>query len=164
MSASSFPSLSGGQNSAETPSTEDKTDQEQNRRKRNNNRNKRTPKEIVLQESKPRKQESNRTDDLRRKEQMGEAQSDPEIEEDDDDEEGEDNDKQMVTFDISKVSQSTLRETLIRSLKKKKVDCPICYDKIGVRSSMWSCVQCYHPFHLECMKKWIVNSNKDKKQ
>ncbi|KAL4450898.1 hypothetical protein ABPG74_011740 [Tetrahymena malaccensis] len=66
-------------------------------------------------------------------------------------------------FDISKENKNTLRDTLIKRLKRKKIDCPICYEKVGLRSSMWSCVQCYHPFHLECLKKWIYNSNKDRK-
>ncbi|CAD8107016.1 unnamed protein product [Paramecium sonneborni] len=62
-------------------------------------------------------------------------------------------------FDITKVKQKELTQTLIKMLKQRKIECPVCYDKIHPQQKIWSCSQCYSPFHLYCMHKWIKNLN-----
>ncbi|CAD8178515.1 unnamed protein product [Paramecium octaurelia] len=70
------------------------------------------------------------------------------------------NDEEDIeNFDITKVKQKELTSTLIKMLKYRKIECPVCYDKIHPQQKIWSCTQCYSPFHLNCMHKWIKNLN-----
>lgn len=55
--------------------------------------------------------------------------------------------------------EESLTSLLIQQFKRKKVECPICYNHISSESRIWNCVQCFQPFHLFCIVKWTQNSN-----
>lgn len=50
------------------------------------------------------------------------------------------------------------REILTDQLRKNKYECMICYQYIRNDRSIWSCIVCFHIFHLTCVKKWAQSS------
>uniref|UniRef100_A0A670IX93 Transcriptional repressor NF-X1 n=1 Tax=Podarcis muralis TaxID=64176 RepID=A0A670IX93_PODMU len=44
--------------------------------------------------------------------------------------------------------------SLIEQLTSEKYECMVCCDVIRVVAPVWSCQNCYHVFHLSCIKKW----------
>lgn len=60
-----------------------------------------------------------------------------------------------LTEDFSKFSRNELAEILKDRFEKNQIECPICYNKIKKDAKIWSCTQCFGPFHLNCIKKWI---------
>ena len=53
----------------------------------------------------------------------------------------------------------TRMKTLVEYFKKGKIDCPICLKKIYNDNKIWNCDRCSQPFHLTCIKKWILSTN-----
>lgn len=49
---------------------------------------------------------------------------------------------------------------LVESLAQGKQECIICSHQIYQRSALWNCRQCCQPFHLGCIKRWILKLNK----
>lgn len=68
------------------------------------------------------------------------------------------------TVPQKKAEEESLTTILIQQFKKKKVECPICYNKISSEARIWNCKQCYSPFHLSCISKWTQNSNLKKEK
>lgn len=48
----------------------------------------------------------------------------------------------------------------VQSLASGNQECIICQNQIFQRSAIWNCQQCYAPFHLGCIKRWIQKLNK----
>ena len=44
--------------------------------------------------------------------------------------------------------------TLIEELFNNTYECMVCCDVIRKEVAVWSCGNCYHIFHLRCIKKW----------
>ncbi|XP_060920938.1 transcriptional repressor NF-X1 [Labrus mixtus] len=51
-------------------------------------------------------------------------------------------------------SKETQTGCLIEQLSEEKYECMVCCDIIRLMAPVWSCVSCYHVFHLNCIKKW----------
>uniref|UniRef100_A0A670IW79 Transcriptional repressor NF-X1 n=1 Tax=Podarcis muralis TaxID=64176 RepID=A0A670IW79_PODMU len=51
-------------------------------------------------------------------------------------------------------SKETHTGSLIEQLTSEKYECMVCCDVIRVVAPVWSCQNCYHVFHLSCIKKW----------
>lgn len=62
-----------------------------------------------------------------------------------------------------KPKENSLIKILIDQFRYRKVECPICFNKIHDEARLWCCRQCYQPFHLDCISKWIRNTNASKK-
>lgn len=43
---------------------------------------------------------------------------------------------------------------LIEQLTEEKYECMVCCEVIRVMAPVWSCQNCFHVFHLNCIKKW----------
>uniref|UniRef100_A0A673YLV0 Nuclear transcription factor, X-box binding 1 n=1 Tax=Salmo trutta TaxID=8032 RepID=A0A673YLV0_SALTR len=43
---------------------------------------------------------------------------------------------------------------LIEQLSEEKYECMVCCEVIRVMAPVWSCLSCFHVFHLNCIKKW----------
>ena len=74
-----------------------------------------------------------------------------------------DNERNVKVIQPSKPKESSLIKILIDQFRYRKVECPICFNKIHDEARLWSCRQCYQPFHLDCISKWIRNTNASKK-
>ncbi|XP_041366295.1 transcriptional repressor NF-X1-like [Gigantopelta aegis] len=46
------------------------------------------------------------------------------------------------------------RATLIEQLTRGSSECMVCCDNIRCNAAIWSCSNCFHVFHLACIKKW----------
>lgn len=51
-------------------------------------------------------------------------------------------------------SKETQTGCLIEQLSEEKYECMVCCDVIRVMAPVWSCQNCFHVFHLNCVKKW----------
>ncbi|XP_026556817.1 transcriptional repressor NF-X1 isoform X1 [Pseudonaja textilis] len=51
-------------------------------------------------------------------------------------------------------SKETHTGSLIEQLTSEKYECMVCCEVIRVVAPVWSCRNCYHVFHLSCIKKW----------
>ncbi|KAJ8277037.1 hypothetical protein GJAV_G00070760 [Gymnothorax javanicus] len=51
-------------------------------------------------------------------------------------------------------SKETQTGRLIEQLSEEKYECMVCCDVIRVMAPVWSCMSCFHVFHLNCIKKW----------
>uniref|UniRef100_A0A8C9UAF6 Transcriptional repressor NF-X1 n=1 Tax=Scleropages formosus TaxID=113540 RepID=A0A8C9UAF6_SCLFO len=51
-------------------------------------------------------------------------------------------------------SKETHTGCLIEQLTEEKYECMVCCEVIRVMAPVWSCLNCYHVFHLNCIKKW----------
>ncbi|KAH0618018.1 hypothetical protein JD844_016932 [Phrynosoma platyrhinos] len=51
-------------------------------------------------------------------------------------------------------SKETHTGSLIEQLTSEKYECMVCCEVIRVVAPVWSCQNCYHVFHLSCIKKW----------
>lgn len=71
-------------------------------------------------------------------------------------EEEKDKDKEKLK---SLNGQSILAADIIERLNSDSYECMICCDTIKRRVAVWSCTNCYHLFHLYCIKKWSKNSD-----
>lgn len=61
-------------------------------------------------------------------------------------------------FDSTNCSQ---REKLIREIDGGRLECLVCYDKIKPHSAIWSCTNCFHIMHLNCIIKWAESSKSE---
>jgi len=50
------------------------------------------------------------------------------------------------------------REALITQLQRNSYECMICCEKIRRQHKIWSCIKCFHIFHLSCIQKWASSS------
>lgn len=64
----------------------------------------------------------------------------------------------VATPENEKLSQ---REKLIREIEGRRLECLVCVELIKSHSSVWSCHNCYHIFHLNCIIKWASSSKSD---
>nr|XP_023663258.1 transcriptional repressor NF-X1 isoform X3 [Paramormyrops kingsleyae] len=55
--------------------------------------------------------------------------------------------------DVSK-SKETHTGCLIEQLSEEKYECMVCCEVIRIMAPVWSCLSCFHVFHLSCIKKW----------
>lgn len=53
------------------------------------------------------------------------------------------------------------REKLIRDIETRRLECPVCVELIKTHHSVWSCHNCYHILHLQCIIKWASSSKSD---
>lgn len=53
------------------------------------------------------------------------------------------------------------REKLIREIDGGRLECLVCYDTIKPYISVWSCPNCYHIMHLNCIIKWAESSKSE---
>ena len=54
------------------------------------------------------------------------------------------------------------RVVLLDKIKKNKLECAICMEKIKNHQAIWSCKNCYNILHLKCAKEWAQSTmNKD---
>ncbi|XP_043921518.1 transcriptional repressor NF-X1 [Protopterus annectens] len=44
--------------------------------------------------------------------------------------------------------------SLIEQLTSEKYECMVCCEIVRMMAPVWSCQNCYHVFHLNCIKKW----------
>ncbi|KAK1796942.1 hypothetical protein P4O66_008255, partial [Electrophorus voltai] len=51
-------------------------------------------------------------------------------------------------------SKETQTGCLIEQLTEEKYECMVCCDVVRVMAPVWSCLSCFHVFHLNCIKKW----------
>lgn len=51
-------------------------------------------------------------------------------------------------------SKETQTGRLIEQLSEEKYECMVCCDVIRCMAPVWSCLSCFHVFHLNCIKKW----------
>lgn len=63
-----------------------------------------------------------------------------------------------MKFDSANCSQ---REKLIREIDGGRLECLVCYDKIKPYSAIWSCTNCFHIMHLNCIIKWAESSKSE---
>jgi len=57
--------------------------------------------------------------------------------------------------DFTNIPQSELAEILKERFMRNHIQCPICLNKVKKDARMWSCKQCFGPFHLSCLQRWI---------
>lgn len=55
--------------------------------------------------------------------------------------------------DIPK-NKETHTGSLIEQLTTEKYECMVCCEVVRIVAPVWSCQNCYHVFHLNCIKKW----------
>jgi hypothetical protein len=53
------------------------------------------------------------------------------------------------------IESKNLKEWLVEGFKRGNIECPICFDAIQSQVRIWSCEQCFQPFHLKCLNKWV---------
>ncbi|XP_041255410.1 transcriptional repressor NF-X1-like isoform X2 [Onychostruthus taczanowskii] len=55
--------------------------------------------------------------------------------------------------DVAK-NKETHTGSLIEQLTTEKYECMVCCEVVRIVAAVWSCQNCYHVFHLNCIKKW----------
>lgn len=68
------------------------------------------------------------------------------------------NKAKTVKIDSDNCSQ---REKLSREIEAGRLECLVCYDIIKPYNSVWSCPNCYHIMHLNCIIKWAESSKSE---
>lgn len=63
-----------------------------------------------------------------------------------------------IKIDLMNCSQ---REKLTREIDSGKLECLVCCELIKPFHSVWSCSNCYHIIHLNCVIKWAASSKSD---
>ncbi|KAM7353561.1 nuclear transcription factor, X-box binding stc isoform 2-T2 [Cochliomyia hominivorax] len=66
--------------------------------------------------------------------------------------------KKTYDKENEKLSQ---REKLIRDIETRRLECLVCVEPIKAHQSVWSCHNCYHILHLQCIIKWASSSKSD---
>ncbi|XP_060086083.1 transcriptional repressor NF-X1-like [Ylistrum balloti] len=56
-----------------------------------------------------------------------------------------------------KVDESQ-RGVLIEQLTNNSYECMVCCETVRCHNAVWSCSNCFHVFHLRCVKKWAKSS------
>ncbi|CAG9859977.1 unnamed protein product [Phyllotreta striolata] len=57
-----------------------------------------------------------------------------------------------------KMNAASQRERLVEMINRRKLECLVCCDKIKNTDKVWSCLLCYHIFHLKCVVEWAKSS------
>ncbi|CAH1109198.1 unnamed protein product [Psylliodes chrysocephalus] len=57
-----------------------------------------------------------------------------------------------------KLDAASQRERLVEMLNRRTLECLVCCDKIKNTDKVWSCLLCYHIFHLNCVVEWAKSS------
>ncbi|GAA5919432.1 hypothetical protein JCM6882_006322 [Rhodosporidiobolus microsporus] len=52
----------------------------------------------------------------------------------------------------------TLVERLTTELSSGEAECTVCFDSISRTARIYSCTQCFTPFHLTCISKWATSA------
>lgn len=68
------------------------------------------------------------------------------------------NNEPKANFDSDQCSQ---RDKLIREIDAGKLECLVCCENIRPFQSAWSCNNCYHIIHFNCLVKWAASSKSD---
>lgn len=55
-------------------------------------------------------------------------------------------------------ANQTLVERLTAAHSTGEAECSICADNISRTAKIWSCTECSHPFHLQCISKWATSA------
>lgn len=50
------------------------------------------------------------------------------------------------------------RERLVDQLARGAYECMVCCERVRQHDPIWSCSNCYHMFHLKCIKRWAKSS------
>ena len=50
--------------------------------------------------------------------------------------------------------QSSQASALIEQLRNETYECMVCCEHVRCNAAVWSCLSCYHVFHLGCVRKW----------
>ncbi|XP_036320892.1 protein shuttle craft isoform X1 [Rhagoletis pomonella] len=53
------------------------------------------------------------------------------------------------------------REKLIRDIETRRLECLVCVEPIKAHHAVWSCNNCYHILHLQCIIKWASSSKSE---
>ena len=48
---------------------------------------------------------------------------------------------------------------LIDQLSRGTYECMVCCETVRAQNAVWSCSNCYHVFHLRCIKQWARSPN-----
>ncbi|KAJ1960067.1 FKBP12-associated protein [Dispira parvispora] len=56
-----------------------------------------------------------------------------------------------------------LRTTLAHKLTYEVYECMVCCETVKANQGIWSCQQCWAPFHLRCVQKWARKSIKQQR-
>ena len=59
----------------------------------------------------------------------------------------------------TEADQENQRGKLIDQLTSGTYECMVCCDAIRCEAAVWSCANCYHVFHLRCIKRWARQPN-----
>ncbi|KAJ9586223.1 hypothetical protein L9F63_020132 [Diploptera punctata] len=59
---------------------------------------------------------------------------------------------------VSTDDDSSQRERLAEQLSRSTLECLVCCERVRQHDPVWSCTNCYHVFHLKCIKKWAICS------
>ncbi|CAH0719565.1 unnamed protein product, partial [Brenthis ino] len=54
--------------------------------------------------------------------------------------------------------EMTQRERLSEQLDKGTLECLVCCERVKQIDPVWYCGNCYHVFHLRCIRKWAMSS------
>lgn len=54
-------------------------------------------------------------------------------------------------------NHSVQASVLTEQLLNESYECMVCCEKIRCHASVWSCANCYHVFHLRCVRKWAIS-------
>lgn len=52
---------------------------------------------------------------------------------------------------------TTQRDRLTEEIVRGTYECMVCCDRVRPSHEVWSCQNCYHIFHLRCIKKWALS-------
>ncbi|XP_046396084.1 protein shuttle craft-like [Ischnura elegans] len=65
------------------------------------------------------------------------------------------------TSSKGKETEASRREKLEDGLRRGNYECMVCCEHVRQRDSIWSCGNCFHVFHLRCIKQWARTSRDD---
>ncbi|XP_071451168.1 protein shuttle craft-like [Hetaerina americana] len=60
-----------------------------------------------------------------------------------------------------KENEASRREKLEENLRRGNYECMVCCEPVRQRDSIWGCGNCFHVFHLRCIKQWARTSRDD---
>ncbi|XP_028140077.1 protein shuttle craft isoform X1 [Diabrotica virgifera virgifera] len=64
----------------------------------------------------------------------------------------------VIKSSTKKLDAASQRERLIEMLNRRMLECLVCCEKIKNTDKVWSCILCYHIFHLNCVVAWAKSS------
>lgn len=69
--------------------------------------------------------------------------------------------KKIIIKKFDYDDDASQKERLTEQLNKGQLECLVCCDYIRQKDSTWSCLNCYHVLHLECITKWALSSKSE---